>query len=234
MISFIVPIYNNKETVSLLVQKLVEIAWQEKISWEIIAIDDVSTDGSIQVLQYLKTLYPQMRLYLHTSPRIGFYLSAIEGIEYAQGTIIGVFDASLAPAIEQIPLLVRPLLVGKAEVVLGSRFSPKSSFQANLVTKLLMHFLNKFIVQPLIPLSDPLSNFFFAKREVFTGIAYSPVGVSVGLEVFLKGSYQAIQEIACDYSVYSGASDIISVKKIPLLLQQLRLLKQYKIENKET
>ncbi len=210
MISIILPIYNSKETLSLLIQKLFEILWQEKLSWEIICINDASTDNSEQLLLYLQSIYPQLTFYSHNQ-KIGYYLSAIEGISKAEGNILGFLD--YPPDInllENIPRFIQPIISGKAEIVVGKY--PFPNFTKSILNK---------IVQTFIPLTDPLSSFFFAQKEVFHDIKYSTNGISIGLEIYVKGTYKTIKELNLNNSIGSGNIQILA------LLKQIRLLKKY-------
>jgi glycosyltransferase involved in cell wall biosynthesis len=92
----------------------------DDIEKEIILVDDFSTDGTRQVLQE-----QQQRgdVALFLLPRnMGKGAAVREGLRHATGDILLIQDADLEYDPQDYPILLRPILTGKAKVVYGSRF----------------------------------------------------------------------------------------------------------------
>jgi glycosyltransferase involved in cell wall biosynthesis len=91
------------------------------IDIELICIDDGSRDGSRQILAALQAQHPQIKVLLQ--PRnLGKGAALRRGIQEATGDFVLIQDADLEYDPKDYPLLLEPLIQGKADVVYGSRF----------------------------------------------------------------------------------------------------------------
>lgn len=89
LISIIMPCYNAEKT---LAESLQSIAQQSCLNWELIAIDDGSSDKTLKILNDFKGLYPnQVRIISH--PNQGQVKSKNRGLDIAQGTFIAFLDS---------------------------------------------------------------------------------------------------------------------------------------------
>ncbi len=115
-VSIVIPCYNEKATVEKIVQAVREAPIQNK---EIIIVDDGSHDGTQTVLSEIaKTID---KVIYHPANR-GKGAALRSGFAAASGDIILIQDADLEYNPEDYPTLLEPLLLGKADVVFGSRF----------------------------------------------------------------------------------------------------------------
>jgi glycosyltransferase involved in cell wall biosynthesis len=116
-ISIVIPCYNEKETIEKIVDAVLNAPLENK---EIIIVDDCSQDGTRAVIQ---DRVSQMvdRIIYHPENR-GKGAALRSGFAAATGDIILVQDADLEYSPQDYPLLLEPLLSGKADAVLGSRF----------------------------------------------------------------------------------------------------------------
>lgn len=116
-VSIIIPCYNEKDTVEKIVHAVRSAPVENK---EIILVDDCSEDGTQTVLK--NTISPMVdRIIFHPVNR-GKGAALRTGFAAATGDIVLVQDADLEYNPEEYPLLLEPLLSGKADVVFGSRF----------------------------------------------------------------------------------------------------------------
>lgn len=104
-LSIVVPVYNEVENIPRLVDCIVEVLENEVDTYEIICVDDGSTDGSTKVLQQLTTIYPQLRAIL-LRRNYGQTAAMAAGFEHAQGQIIVTLDGDLQNDPRDIPLLL--------------------------------------------------------------------------------------------------------------------------------
>ena len=116
-VSIVIPCYNEKETIERIVDAVLNAPLENK---EIIIVDDCSQDGTRAVIQ---DRVSQMvdRIIYHPENR-GKGAALRSGFAAATGDIILVQDADLEYSPQDYPLLLEPLLSGKADAVLGSRF----------------------------------------------------------------------------------------------------------------
>ena len=115
-LSVVIPVYNEKRTLSELIRRVEAV----KLEKEIIIVDDASTDGTRDLL---KKYEEQERFKVIYQPKNAGKGSALRaGFDKAEGEIIIVQDADLEYNPKEYPLLVEPILDGRADVVYGSRF----------------------------------------------------------------------------------------------------------------
>jgi glycosyltransferase involved in cell wall biosynthesis len=117
LLSVVVPCYNERATVAELLRRVREVP----IDKEIIVIDDVSTDGSRDVVASLAKEHPEIRQLLQPVNQ-GKGAAIRRGIAEARGDIVIIQDADLEYDPEEYPKLVQPIIDGHADVVFGSRF----------------------------------------------------------------------------------------------------------------
>ena len=118
MVSVVIPVYNEAGTIPELLDR-VRMAPTPGLKKEIIVVDDASTDGTAQ---YLGTLAEDGLKYLSHTSNQGKGAALRTGFEQATGDIILVQDADLEYDPDEYPKLLQPILQGKADVVLSSRF----------------------------------------------------------------------------------------------------------------
>jgi glycosyltransferase involved in cell wall biosynthesis len=116
-VSIVIPCYNEKNTI----EKIVEAACNAPLeSKEIIVVDDGSQDGTQTVLE--KKLSRRVDEIIYHPVNRGKGAALRSGFAAASGDIILVQDADLEYSPDEYPLLLEPLISGKADVVIGSRF----------------------------------------------------------------------------------------------------------------
>ena len=115
-LSVVVPVYNEVRTVEQLLEKVREVPLQ----LEVIVVDDGSTDGTRDLLPRLEgTLIDT--LVLHERNR-GKGAALRTGFQHATGDVVVVQDADMEYNPREFPMLLQPILAGKADAVYGSRF----------------------------------------------------------------------------------------------------------------
>ena len=117
-LSIIVPCYNEIDTVEEIIQAVKNCPHENK---EIIIVDDFSVDGTRDKLKNgLEALVDSV---IYHSQNMGKGAALRSGIKAATGEIVIVQDADLEYNPQEIPMVIQPILDGKADVVYGSRFA---------------------------------------------------------------------------------------------------------------
>jgi glycosyltransferase involved in cell wall biosynthesis len=118
-LSVVMPVYNERATLRLVVEKVLSISFPFEI--ELLCVDDGSTDTSREILIELQKQYPAIRVLLQPC-NMGKGAALRRGIQEATGEYVVIQDADLEYDPAEYPLLLEPLMDGKADVVYGSRF----------------------------------------------------------------------------------------------------------------
>ncbi len=116
-LSIIIPCYNEKDTIREIVQSVCAAPVAEK---EIIIVDDCSTDGTREILRSEIASCIDRVIFHDTNKGKGAALRT--GIREATGDVVIMQDADLEYDPREYPLVIEPILQGKADVVYGSRF----------------------------------------------------------------------------------------------------------------
>jgi glycosyltransferase involved in cell wall biosynthesis len=116
-LSVVMPVYNERATLREVVSKVLAAS----IKLELICVDDGSRDGSREILAALQSEYPQIRVVLQPH-NMGKGAALRRGIQEATGDFVIIQDADLEYDPAEYPLMIEPLIQGKADVVFGSRF----------------------------------------------------------------------------------------------------------------
>lgn len=116
IVSIIIPVYNEKETINDIIDAVVATPYRK----EIIIVDDCSTDGTRNILTKIKK--DGLKVYRHDKNQ-GKGAALQTGFSHATGDIILIQDADLEYDPQEYSTLINPILEGKADVVYGSRFA---------------------------------------------------------------------------------------------------------------
>lgn len=126
-VSVVIPVYNERENLPLLYEKLRSVFERHPWAWEVIFVDDGSTDGSTEVLARFARQDPNHVRVVILRRNFGQTAAIAAGLDHAQGQIIVLMDADLQNDPEDIPRLLTKIEEG-ADVVSGWRKDRKDPF----------------------------------------------------------------------------------------------------------
>ncbi|MAJ64436.1 MAG: glycosyl transferase [Alphaproteobacteria bacterium] len=139
ILSIIVPVFNEKETIIPLIDKILKA----KISLEkqIIVVDDFSTDGSLEIINDNFKNYKEITILSHKKNQ-GKGAAINTARKYINGEIIIIQDADLEYDPSDYANLVEPIINQNYEVVYGSRVLGKKRYSLKNFTSIYRIFFN--------------------------------------------------------------------------------------------
>jgi glycosyltransferase involved in cell wall biosynthesis len=128
LLSVIIPVYNERNTILKILEKVKSVKI-DKIDKEIIIVDDFSTDGTREILESLKGKDEKLKI-IFQKKHVGKGFAIRTALKFVEGEIVLIQDADLEYDPNEYPKLIEPILEGKAKIVYGSRVlkkNPKAS-----------------------------------------------------------------------------------------------------------
>ncbi|MFI0348014.1 MAG: glycosyltransferase family 2 protein [Chthoniobacterales bacterium] len=111
MISITIPIYNEREAITPLFTKIREVMDRLGRPYEVIFVNDGSSDGSAAVLNEIAALYPQAKI-IHFRRNFGQTAAMMAGFDYASGDVIIPMDGDYQNDPADIPSMLEKLEEG--------------------------------------------------------------------------------------------------------------------------
>ena len=182
-VSIVVPTLNEVENIEPLVRQIVDAA---PFCREIVIVDDGSTDGTRDRVRSLLPNYP-LRLIERDQPILGLSGAVIAGARAASGEILVVMDADLSHPPLGIPGLVRPLLEGRADMVIGSRYVAGGTTPGWPVYRKIMSRIAAGVAYPLTGVHDSMCGFFAIRRTRLLQLAPAATGFKIAFETIVRG-----------------------------------------------
>jgi glycosyltransferase involved in cell wall biosynthesis len=134
-LSVLVPVFNEEGNIALLCERLFAVLDGLGISYEVIAVNDGSTDRSIAELREQAACFPRLRI-VDLRRNFGQTAALMAGIDHARGEVVVTIDADLQNDPEDIPKLLREIEEG-CDVVSGWRKDRKDApLRRNLVSRI--------------------------------------------------------------------------------------------------
>jgi glycosyltransferase involved in cell wall biosynthesis len=121
LLSILIPVYNERAVVRRSLQAVLDAPLPEDLERELVIVDDCSRDGTWDILREIAASEPRIRLFRHEVNQ-GKGAAVRTAIGYAQGDFCLIQDADLEYDANEYPILMKPLLEGRADAVFGSRY----------------------------------------------------------------------------------------------------------------
>lgn len=192
MLSIILPTYNEKDNLPVLIEKINDACRKSGIKYEIIVVDDNSPDGTGRLADSLSRHNSRIKV-IHRRGKLGLGSAVMDGARTSRGEYICIMDADLQHDPEDIPKLYSA--VKHSNIVIGSRYVKGGrnelgtirtaiSLGASLLARLILG----------ISVKDPESGFAVIKKSVFENAGLNPRGFKINLELMYK-SGEKVKEV---------------------------------------
>ena len=179
LLSIVIPVYNEKKTIRKILDKINSLS----LNKEIVIVDNFSTDGTREILKDIEK--QKMAKVIYHPRNLGKGTSVQVGINAARGDFIVIQDADLEYEPADYPRLIKPLLDGGADLVLGVRFIEKHSgiFIHQLGNKFLTAMINMLFA---CRLNDYSTCYKMARREIFKDLNINSKSFDLEVEIICK------------------------------------------------
>jgi glycosyltransferase involved in cell wall biosynthesis len=132
-LSIVIPLYNEEESIAILVSDLYDVCSTFQFEYEIILVDDGSKDSTWVKLEKLKKEYPKIKG-IKLRRNFGQTSAMVAGFDYSKGEVIVTLDGDLQNDPKSIPLLIEKINEGY-DIVSGWRKNRKDHFSRVLTSK---------------------------------------------------------------------------------------------------
>jgi len=183
-LSVVIPVYNEEQTVC----DILDAVSARPETAEIVIINDASKDDSLAVIERYLADHSKLPIKLLCQEKnMGKGAAIRRGFEEASADIVIIQDADQEYTPDDYPVVLGPILEGKAEVVYGSRFQGKAGrvmyFRHRMGNQLLT-FLSNLLTD--INLTDMETCYKAFRREVIQNINFSCNRFGIEVEITAK------------------------------------------------
>jgi glycosyltransferase involved in cell wall biosynthesis len=169
MLSVIIPCYNEFHTIERVVDAVIVSSYPYK---QIIIVDDCSTDGTREKLKNRIERFEQVSKVVYHDSNKGKGAAIRTGIQHASGDMIIIQDADLEYDPAEYEKMLAPILLGKADVVFGSRFVGSEAHRVlyywHRIGNSFLTFLSNMLTN--LDLTDMETCYKLFRREIFEKI----------------------------------------------------------------
>jgi glycosyltransferase involved in cell wall biosynthesis len=185
LISVIIPVFNEELTISNVIERVKAVLQKIGFKYEIIVVDDFSADRSVELSTKQGVKVYSLKKHMGK----GYALRA--GFAKAKGEIITTIDSDGSHRPEELPLLLTPILQGKADLVIGSRYlsqKPVAAKKLNAIGVRLFNLLIKVFTRAAV--SDSQSGYRVMKASVLRNMSLNSSGYEIESEMLVKTARQ--------------------------------------------
>ncbi|HEY7416132.1 MAG TPA: glycosyltransferase family 2 protein, partial [Ktedonobacteraceae bacterium] len=198
-ISLVIPTYNERENIEILIPEVYTVLKATGRTFEIIVVDDDSPDGTWHVVQEMIRAYPGLHVLRRTQER-GLARAVLRGWQEAQGEILAVMDGDRQHPPETLALLLEALEKQGGDIAVASRHIRGGGVSEwNMVRRGISWgatlAASWILPGTLATVRDPMSGYFALRRSVIEGCTLKPEGYKILLEVLGRGDYRAVVEV---------------------------------------
>jgi len=134
-VALVIPVYNERDNLPLLIDEITHAVGGTGRRYEIVAVDDASTDGSLDVLRGLERDHPELRV-VALAEHAGQTAALAAGFRAACSRVVVTLDADLQNDPADVPALLAELERSSAAAVVGYRVNRHDSAWKRLQSRI--------------------------------------------------------------------------------------------------
>jgi dolichol-phosphate mannosyltransferase len=209
-LALVVPTLNEAGNIELLVQRVQAALSSLPVAYEVIVVDDGSTDGTCEIVRRVSEADPRVRLLVRKNQK-GLAGAVLHGWQHSDGNLLGVIDADLQHPPEVLPALIAAVLDGN-DIAIGSRYVNAKHVQGWNPIRQAISRLSTLVTLPFqrkkgVHVTDPMAGFFVVRREAIDGIDLQPQGFKLLLDILVRGRIHKTAEVPIQFGLrHAGKS----------------------------
>lgn len=213
-ITVIIPTFNEADNIMNIIQAVETMFNRNLIKGEILVVDDMSSDGTIEIVQKLQKKNPNLNLLIRENNH-GLSQSVVDGFYHAQSDICQVIDADFSHPIELIPEFYHAIHDEDYDVCIGSRYTKGGEIKDWPLKRRVISLGATVFGRVLFPdVTDPVSGFFAIKKSVVVNAKLKPRGYKILMEVLGKGFWKTFKEIPFTFKDREAGESKLKVSTI--------------------
>ncbi len=190
----IIPTYNEKENVERIIRRVFALS----VAMHVLIVDDGSPDGTADIVKGLQTEFPEQLFMEQRTGKMGLGTAYIHGFKWGLARdykYIFEMDSDFSHNPDDLPRLLQPILDGKADLTVGSRYCEGGKVSNWPLNRILMSYFASVYVRAVlwINVKDTTAGFKCYKSEVLRTIDLDNIKF-VGYAFQIEMKYRAIKK----------------------------------------
>jgi dolichyl-phosphate beta-glucosyltransferase len=231
-LSIVIPAFNEEKRIGASLQEIVSYLPKHFSDWEVIVVDDGSSDDTAKIVQKFEVETPTSRLVLERlDENAGKGAAVKHGVMRAKGEIILFMDADLSTPLSEIAKVMRPLEQG-FDVAIGSRGLPDSNvvkhqpFYRETMGKIFNRIVRWIVIDGIRDTQCGFKAFrHHAAKEIFSRVQTKHFGFDVEVLLWAKKLGFSVKEVGVTW-INSPNSRVSPIKDSMKMLFGLFAIKR--------
>ena len=201
--ALVVPTLNEAGNIDTLLGKLTAVLTKTDYEYEIVVVDDGSTDGTVEKVRDWAKRDSRIGIFSRAGQR-GLAGAVLYGWSQCRANLLGVIDADLQHPPELVPELLRA--AEQADIAIASRYAQGDGTKGWNPLRVAVSRLSTLAASPLISkkhlkVTDPMSGFFVIHSRCIEGLSFQTTGFKLLLEILVRGRIRSAQEVPFQFGL---------------------------------
>lgn len=234
-LSLVIPTYQEAGNIEPLLKKVVSsLDLLLPGDYEIIVVDDESSDGTAEIVQELAKNNPSIRLIQRVGKR-GLASAVLDGWRASRGRYLGVMDADFQHPPDVLECLWEKIKQDGSQLCIANRFLPGMKHHASLRRRVLSRagriFCSWILTGSLKNIKDPLSGYFILERTLIESVILDPVGYKILLEVLVRSRPLRVSEVGYFFCERKKGRSKIGIENLLNFIRHLCRLSLFRVKD---
>ena len=194
--ALVIPTLNEAGNIDRILPRITEALSTTAYDYELIVVDDGSTDGTPEKVREWSNRDERVRLLTRTNER-GLAGAVLYGWSQTQADLLGVIDADLQHPPELLPDLLK--CAESADIAIASRYAEGNGTAGwnpvRVAISRASTIAADWFISRKVRVTDPMSGFFAVHRSCIEGVHFQTTGFKLLLEILVRGQIRTAREV---------------------------------------